>query len=257
MGEAGRAIVRKRFALDAIATRISRLYDNAVNTRFPATDLSDRLPDDCRNVARGPGALGMKQLRLGTDAPTLSIVVDTESAFDWSKGIAADHGRVESISNLTRFQDVCDEFGVRVCYVVDYPVSSNPVSAAVMRNLVERGAEIGAHLQPWTTPPVIEPLDGNLAFPGNLPPSLEKLKLQSLKAMIEANIGVTPRVYKAGRYGISNSTLELLEELGFDIDLSVAPSFRLCAGRRSRLHPFQLPSLCVRKAAATSRNSYD
>lgn len=176
-------------------------------------------------MAAGPRAVGLRPLRHVPDRPILSLVVDTESEFVWSKGVTDDKGSVESIAQLSRAQDICDPFGARICYVLDHPVASNPSSVPILRALIARGAEIGAHLQPWTTPPVIEPLGGNLAFPGNLPASLERLKLAELKSVIERNFGITPRVYKAGRYGISENTLSTLEELGFDVDLSVTPGF--------------------------------
>jgi hypothetical protein len=44
-----------------------------------------------------------------------------------------------------------------------------------------------------------------------------------LKNAIVEHVGVTPRSFKAGRYGFGRTTAEVLEALDFDIDLSVNP----------------------------------
>jgi hypothetical protein len=60
-------------------------------------------------------------------------------------------------------------------------------------------------------------------YPGNLPEPLERQKLTRLRDTIAENFGSAPRVYKAGRYGYGPNTTALLNDLGFDIDLSVCP----------------------------------
>jgi glycosyltransferase involved in cell wall biosynthesis len=224
IGAAGRDTVAQHYHLGGIARRVCGLY-RALVDRVKLTGLSDPPVPSCRDLAPGPAILGARQLLSRRAKPVLSLVIDTESEFDWSKGVADDRGSVRAVAELPRIQDVCDPFGARICYVVDHPVATNPSSITVMRGLIARGGEIGAHLQPWTTPPVIEPLAGDLAFPGNLPSDIERLKLTNLKAVIERNLGVVPRVYKAGRYGISAATPRALTELGFDVDLSVMPGF--------------------------------
>lgn len=225
IGGSARQFVVQGFAIEGIAKRIAALYSALPRIGIPPRHVSDRMPNGCRATAAGPKGLRMTRVDPRGGPPTLSIVVDTESEFDWSKGVSADRGNVESIFQLPRIHDICAPFGARVCFVTDYPVASTSSSAAIMRRLIEDGAEIGAHLQPWTTPPMVEPHGGKLAFPGNLPPPLEHLKLQMLKTVIETHLGVVPRVYKAGRYGVGEATLESLEALGFDVDLSVAPGF--------------------------------
>ena len=106
-----------------------------------------------------------------------------------------------------------------------YPVVSNPISAETISGFLARGAEVGVHLQPWTTPPLVEPKDSWHAFPGNLSASLERQKLAYLMDAVKKTFGINPRTYKAGRYGISRASLRTIEDFGFDVDLSVAPTF--------------------------------
>lgn len=219
IGAAARASVAAEYEIRDIASQYNALYREL---KAPA---SAPRRDTATPHARAAAGMHFRAAVLPPSRPTLLIVVDTESEFDWSKGVTADRGAVGSIERLPEVQAICERHGVQPCYVVDHPVATNPASAAIMRQMAARGAEIGAHLQPWTTPPFIEPVDNRHAFPGNLRAWLQRQKLGSLVAAIEENIGLTPKIFKAGRYGIGRETLSVLEELGFDVDLSVAPGF--------------------------------
>src|SRR6185312_4406778 len=210
----------ERFRLDHIATRYCQLYRD-----LSAATLSPEAPQAAAKVMRQPEDFARRPVHYRPRRPTLFAVIDTESEFDWSKGVAADFGTVRSIERLHSVQSVFEKFGITPCYVVDYPVATGKTSAAILRQMIGRGAEIGAHLQPWTTPPFVEPVDDRHAFPGNLPVWLQRQKLLWLGQAIEASLGISPQVFKAGRYGIGAATLRLLEELGYEVDLSVAPGF--------------------------------
>jgi hypothetical protein len=82
---------------------------------------------------------------------------------------------------------------------------------------------IGAHLHPWVNPPFEEVVNRRNSFPGNLPRALESDKLRVLGDEIETRFGTRPVIYKAGRYGIGPSTAAILEEQGYQVDLSVCP----------------------------------
>lgn len=61
------------------------------------------------------------------------------------------------------------------------------------------------------------------SFPGNLSYEQEYEKLKSLTDTINKNFGFQPRIYKAGRYGIGENTLHILQSLGYKIDCSIVP----------------------------------
>lgn len=156
--------------------------------------------------------------------PLLMVTVDTEAEFDW-KGVSRRAVGVRSASHQQRAQKIYDRFGVRPTYAVDYPISSNPDGYRPIRDIYESGGcLIGAHLQPWDTPPFTEFLSDLNSFPGNLPAELEFAKLTCLTDSIVANFGVRPRIYKAGRYGVGPGTDKVLERLGYEFDLSVQPA---------------------------------
>jgi teichuronic acid biosynthesis glycosyltransferase TuaC len=222
VGEIARETVRENYDIASIAAQYSRLYHGLVR-QSQVADQPVLAPRPA--VARSVSEIGFRPVICQPEKPALLVVIDTESEFDWSKGVAADQGAVRSIERLPQVQRIFERHGITPCYVLDYPVATGQVSAAIMREIASRGAEIGAHLQPWTTPPFIEPIDNPHAFPGNLPLWLQRQKLSILSDAIENNVGSRPRIFKAGRYGIGAATFGLLEEAGFDIDLSAAPGF--------------------------------
>ena len=156
--------------------------------------------------------------------PMLTVVVDTEAEFDWVSSKTRRAAGVASVKALRRVQPLFERYTVRPTLVVDYPVSTIPEGYDVIRDLHRSGlCEIGAHLQPWDAPPFVEKITERNSYAGNLPPELEREKLVRLTAAIVENIGVQPRIYKAGRYGVGPATARLLGELGYEIDASVLP----------------------------------
>jgi hypothetical protein len=116
---------------------------------------------------------------------------------------------------------------------VDYPVAATRSSAETLGAYAHAGeCRIGAHLHPWVTPPFDEPLTSAMSFGCNLGQPIERAKIEELTETISTRMKVRPRVYKAGRYGIGASTINILESLNYDVDASVVPhmDFRAEAG---------------------------
>jgi hypothetical protein len=156
--------------------------------------------------------------------PMLVVVIDTEAEFDWSASGSRRATGVTSVKAARHVQPIFTRYDVRPTFVVDYPVSTIPEGYEVIRDFHQSGlCEIGAHLQPWDTPPFVEELTDRNSYPGNLTPELEREKLVRLTAAIVENVGARPRIYKAGRYGVGMTTPRLLAELGYEIDVSVLP----------------------------------
>jgi hypothetical protein len=157
-------------------------------------------------------------------APKLSVVVDTEEEFDWGKPHSRTENRVENIRHQESAHRIFDRYGLRPTYLVDYPVASQEAGYRPLRErLIEGTCQIGAHLHPWVNPPFTEELCARNSYPGNLPPDLEREKLERLTEVIEVNFGQRPTVYRAGRYGIGPATGAILEQLRYEVDTSVVP----------------------------------
>ena len=162
--------------------------------------------------------------------PLLAVVVDTEEEFDWSAPFSREATSVEALSELHRFQEVCTEHGVVPTYVCDWPVVTSPEGARALSEHLDLGrCEVGAHLHPWVTPPHTEEVSDHNSYPGNLPPDLEREKLEGLTRAIEEHLGRRPAVYRAGRYGLGPRTAEALVALGYTVDVSPLAGFDLSA----------------------------
>lgn len=170
--------------------------------------LADRLPASSINL----------------DSPRLLVVVDTEESFDWTKPHSRSATDVVHIAQQEQAQRIYERYHLRPTYVVDYPVATQEAGYRPLVGwLQDRRCEVGAHLHPWVNPPFDEEVCVRNTYPGNLPLDLEREKLSRLSDVIEKNLRVRPKIYKAGRYGIGPATASILDRLGYQIDLSVVP----------------------------------
>lgn len=156
--------------------------------------------------------------------PELLIVVDTEEEFDWTAPFSRESVATRSIPAQARAHEIYDRFGIVPTYVIDYPVATDPEAVAFLRGLMDEGkAEIGTHLHPWVTPPHLEEVTTRNSYHCNLPPELERAKIEAVTAAIETGFGVRPTVFKAGRYGYGPNTQATLVDLGYAVDCSLVP----------------------------------
>lgn len=130
---------------------------------------------------------------------------------------------IENIRELPRLDTQLRRLGVRATYFTTYHVAIHGWAAATLKQLQAGGAEIGAHLHPWNTPPLDEPFVPRNSMLKNLPPDLQATKLERLTAALEAAVGTRPRVFRAGRYGLGAATVPALIRSGYRVDSSVTP----------------------------------
>lgn len=188
---------------------------------------SAHLPQACRRAPPAPGTAvrapqGIAERR--SRRPQLAIVVDTEEEFDWGGPFARDHVATRSISAQPLAHRIFDRWGVVPTYVVDYPVAVDSAARELLGGLRAEGrAEIGAHLHPWVCPPFEEEVTRFNSYHCNLPPALERAKIEALTRAVEAGFGARPTVFKAGRYGFGQSTADAIAALGYEVDCSFVP----------------------------------
>lgn len=162
--------------------------------------------------------------------PELLVVVDTEEEFDWTAPFSRESVATRSIPAQARVHELYDRFGIVPTYVIDYPVATDPEAVAFLKGLMDEGkAEIGTHLHPWVTPPHLEEVTTRNSYHCNLPPELERAKIEAITAAIETGFGARPTVFKAGRYGYGPNTQATLIDLGYTVDCSLVPHTDLSA----------------------------
>jgi hypothetical protein len=170
------------------------------------------------------------------------VTIDTEEEFDWGAPLRREGHGLDTISAFARFQQFCESFGVVPIYLLDFPVAASPATAEMLRGPFGAGrAEIGIHLHPWVNPPFEEEVSERNSFAGNLGPELEREKFRQLRDTIAERLGVTPRIYRAGRYGVGPNSATMLAEAGIPIDTSVRARFDYshAGGPNFRGHPLR------------------
>jgi hypothetical protein len=158
----------------------------------------------------------------GSQREVLLIVsVDTEED-NWRPARAGIG--VENIREFHRFSRFLDRLGVRATYFTTYQVAICPWAADILREMRDGGgAEIGAHLHPWNTPPVKEELLTRNSMMKNLPVGLQLAKVQHLTTTLEDAFGAAPIAFRAGRFGLGVAGVSALLSCGYQADSSVTP----------------------------------
>ena len=182
-----------------------------------------------------------KHMARFTDAsPRFLLTIDTEEEFDWEQPLGRDSHGVEHVPRIAKFQQFCENEGVVPVWLVDWPIANSPLAAEILREPLASGkAEIGVQLHPWVNPPFTEEVTQHNSFAGNLPPPLEAEKFLQLRDAIERNFGISPLIYRAGRYGLGPQTAAMIAREGIAIDSSVRAKFDYSygGGPNYRLHP--------------------
>jgi hypothetical protein len=152
------------------------------------------------------------------------VVIDTEEEFDWSADFSRSNTSVQAMRYIHRVQKIFDAYQITPVYVMDYPVASHPDGYRPLQEIHAAGhCLLGTHVHPWVNPPYTEQVSTYNSFVGNLPRSLEATKLRVLSDTIGEHFGERPIIYKAGRYGVGPNTADILEEQGYEVDVSVCP----------------------------------
>ncbi len=135
---------------------------------------------------------------------------------------------IAALGRLGRLGRLFQRLGVRATYFTTYQVAIQDGAVETLREVCSDGsAEIGAHLHPWNTPPLAEAFVPRNSMLKNLPAELQLAKLRRLTAALEEAFEVTPRAFRAGRYGLGRETVGALLSCGYCVDSSVSPFMNL------------------------------
>jgi hypothetical protein len=134
---------------------------------------------------------------------------------------------VTNVAELARLAFIPRDFGLPLTLLVTYQVARDPAACRVLAEWRDRyGAEIGAHLHPWNTPPFADLPDPEPVRSEKLPRPLLRDKFASLLSQVRAGLTVTPRSFRMGRFDAGPQVFSLLREFGLEVDSSVAPLTR-------------------------------
>lgn len=173
------------------------------------------------DLVRWPAAFGTRFV----------VFVDVEEEFDWSAPLERRNRAVNAMRALPAAHARFAERGIGLACMVDHPVASDPAAVDILTAVIADGrSSIGAQLHPWVNPPYA-PSQACDSYAGNLPSALEAAKLDALTDLLRDTFGVSPRAYRAGRYGIGPATAALLAERGYRVDSSVRARYDYSADR--------------------------
>jgi hypothetical protein len=153
---------------------------------------------------------------------TLHLLLSIDTEEDQWRAVGRE-ATVKNTAELPRFQSFVEELGLRPTYFVNYPVATDAASRAIVCELAQRGAEIGAHVHPWNTPPFEEALEPRNTMMWNLPVPLQRQKIAAGREALAELLQEPPTSFRAGRLGLGRGTVEALIDTGFEVDSSVTP----------------------------------
>jgi hypothetical protein len=163
---------------------------------------------------------------------TLSVTIDTEvdKSPDWSISNPATYRSVDdAVPRL--LTPLFARYGARPTYLVSPEVLDEPACVAALGRVGDQ-AELGAHLHVDFADPGRSLHRGGMGgrradgIQAQLDRATEAAKLANLTARFTAAFGRSPRAFRAGRFGRSPHTLDLLVDLGYLVDSSVTPGLR-------------------------------
>lgn len=158
-----------------------------------------------------------------TNASDVTVVVsiDTEED-DWAHYVERG-ASTRNIAHLRELQEHFEAVGARPTYLVNYPPLVDAASVDVLGDIADKEwVEIGAHCHPWNTPP-FSGRGENKTMMCNLTAEENEAKLRILGDRLQGELGVVPKVFRAGRWGFGPTVAAPLVDLGYEVDCSVSP----------------------------------
>ncbi len=210
MGEAGRVAARVATCARR-AQRLATLLDGSGAFAEPRPRYTPDPEKRAVGIPAGPSR-----------PPRLLVTIDCEECFPWQRRAPTGWwlaGRRE----LAAFHEALGALSVRPLYLATYPVLEDESFAALLAAWRDaQSADLGIHNHPWVTPPIFEWLNAYNSYPCNLPAHLERAKIARLVAAFTARFDAPPLAYRAGRWGGSDRTPDLLSQWGIALDLSAS-----------------------------------
>ncbi len=168
----------------------------------------------------------------------LAITVDVEEEGLFTGRYPREPAGVANVSSLRRVEFIPREFSLPLTLLTTYQVARDPAAGRILRAWRENlGAEIGAHLHPWNTPPFL---------PGPEPRWVEELpgplladKLATLRETLMAAFGQAPLSFRMGRFAWGPKLLSLLPRFGLALDSSMVPLTQVIGGPDHFLAPLE------------------
>ena len=160
-----------------------------------------------------------------SDPVLVMTTVDTEEEWDWSGPYPVERLSVANVAALERFQALCERHRMHPTYFTNHAVMVDPRGRETMQALAARpGVEVGMHIHPWNTPPVIQRagVTSRDTYLHNAPDEVIDAKLETAYGALES-AGLVPTSFRGGRYSSGGRIHDFLRRKRFVADCSVVP----------------------------------
>ncbi len=154
------------------------------------------------------------------------ITIDTEGDNLWGKTID-DSITTENAKTLERFQSLCEEFGFKPTYLTNYEMGMDATFRRWCKPKAFKECEIGMHLHPWNTPPIVKlpasDLKKGLPYVVEYDEETIEKKIRTTTDVLSDVFGHQIISHRAGRWTTNLNYLNVLCSCGYKVDCSFTP----------------------------------
>lgn len=158
------------------------------------------------------------------DNPAFIITIDVEADDAWNGSTEV---TTENAAFLPRFQELCEKYGLRPTYLVEWAMAQSPAFREFGQAVIaDKTAELGMHLHSWTTPPyrpLTEADHRYKPFLIDFPPAVMAEKVKAITGKLEDVFHMPVTSHRAGRWMLDETYARILVEHGYLVDCSVTP----------------------------------
>ncbi|GGG60097.1 polysaccharide deacetylase family protein [Bizionia arctica] len=157
----------------------------------------------------------------------LAITIDTEC----DKGAKWKVKQPLTFENIyhgvvNNLQPIFDKHQIKATYLLSPEIMMDEKSVKVFKNLEDR-VELSTHLHAEFIEPQSNFNCTNTSlYQSDFNADIERAKLENLTDLFKKTFGYQPLTFRAGRFGISKDSLQILQDLGYVVDSSVTPDMQ-------------------------------
>lgn len=155
---------------------------------------------------------------------SLYVTVDTEGDNLWNR---PDVITTENAKGISRFQNLCERYGIKPIYLVNYEMACNDVLLKSLKGKNEKNlCEVGIHMHAWNSPPIHALTDNDtkyLPYVTEYPQELYEEKVYILKQVLQDRFETEIVSHRSGRWAVNEQYLACLARSGIGVDCSYTP----------------------------------
>lgn len=155
----------------------------------------------------------------------ISIDTEGDNLWNWKPN---DKITTNNARYLSRFQDLCDEYGFKPTYLTNYEMALDDCFQGFCKRVVKNSsAEIGLHVHAWNNPPeyCLKEVYNNpgAAYITEYPYEIMLQKAKVTYDLLSQITGMPIVTHRSGRWATNDQYFRVLGEIGIKYDCSITP----------------------------------